>query len=465
MYTSYVSLKMSKYAVELHRKYGPMVRIGPDRVLVDGSIAWSQVHGVRSTSAGNEFSKIPGYVMDGDHFGVVAANRDDHRRQRRQMSHAFSQGSIHEQEGIIKIYIDKLIAEVESRACKQETLDIVSWLNFTTFDIIGDLSFADSFGSLEGDTAFVDNIFVGLKWQSLSSFLRFFPLMKAPLMLLMGSKELLIAQKAGVANEQLGIVKAQERIALEETIERSGRRDFATYMLRRGKDGEEVLSPTEFMINSTTLVIAGSETTATSLSGTLFLLSRSENTSKLQRVVDEVFTAFTDESAIDMTSTAHLQYLAAVLEESLRMYPPAPALSPRQSPGAEVGGHWLPKGTAIHFSAVASWRNPEYFRDPDSFVPERWLNVSHPFHISRYDSDRKDIFRPFSAGSRDCIGKNLAYAEMRTILARLLFRFEFEVLPGQDRWLSKQDTLPLLCTKDGLEVRPTSRKKLAAADK
>lgn len=285
--------------------------------------------------------------MDGDHFGVIAANREDHRRQRRQMSHAFSQGSIHEQEGIIKIYIDKLITEVESRARKQETLDIVSWLNFTTFDIIGDLSFADSFGSLEGDTAFVDNIFVGLKGQSLSSFLRFFPLMKAPLMLLMGSKELLIAQKAGVANEQLGIVKAQERMAMEENIERSGRRDFATYMLRRGKDGEEVLSPIEVMINSTTLVIAGSETTATSLSGTLFLLSRSENASKLQRVVDEVFTAFSDESAIDMTSTAHLQYLAAILEESLRMYPPAPALSPRQSPGAEVGGHWLPKGVRI----------------------------------------------------------------------------------------------------------------------
>lgn len=95
----------------------------------------------------------------------------------------------------------------------------------------------------------------------------------------------------------------------------------------------------------------------------------------------------------------------------------------------------------------------------------QWLNASHPLHISRYDSDRKDIFRPFSAGSRDCIGKNLAYAEMRTILARLLFRFEFEVLPGQDSWLSKQDTLPLLWTKDGLEVRPTLRKKLAPAEK
>ncbi|KXJ84785.1 cytochrome P450 [Microdochium bolleyi] len=459
MYTTYVSLGISQYVVELHLKYGPMVRIGPNRVIVDGSIAWSQIYGIRSTSESNDFGKIPGYLSNDDHFSVIAASRDVHRRQRRQISQAFSAASIHEQEGIIKGYIQKLIAEVDSRARKQETFDMVSWLNYTTFDIIGDLIFSDSFGSLDGDTEFVDNIFLGLKGRALSLFLHFFPLMKAPLMLLVGSKELLIAQETGVANERLGIIKAQDR--MDGKMKESSRRDFASYLLRRGKDGEEILTPKEVMMNSAFLVTAGSETTATALSGALFFLSRSENASKLQRVVDDVCKAFSDESAIDMTSTAHLQYLAAVIEESLRMYPPVASFTPRQSPGAEVDGHWLPKGTVVHFNSVASYRNPEYFRDPDTFVPERWLNASHPLHISRYDSDRKDIFKPFSAGSHDCVGKNLAYAEMRTILARLLFRFDFQVLPGQDDWMSKQGSSPILWIKDGLDVRATLRKDLA----
>ncbi|KAJ1326878.1 aspirochlorine biosynthesis cytochrome P450 monooxygenase [Microdochium nivale] len=468
LYITHVSMKMSPYAVKLHRKYGPIVRIGPDRVIVDESIAWSQVHGVRSTSEENEFNKIPGYIMPRDNLGLIAANREVHRRQRRQIGNAFSVASLREQEGIIKGYVDKLMAEIELRARKQETLDIVDWLNYVTFDIIGDLTFADSFGSLEGDTEFVDNVFIGLKGQAFSTFLTFFPLMKAPLMLLMG-KELSVAQKAGVANKQLGIEKARDRMANDDKIKESGRRDFATSMLRRGKDGEEVLTRDEVEVNSALIVAAGSETTATALSGALFFLSRSENASKLQRVVDEVYTAFSDESDIDTTSTGRLQYLAAVIEESLRMYPPAVAFPPRRSPGAEVGGYWLPKGTDIHFDSVATNRNPDsifsvnvVYKQTDIRL-SHWLNASHPLHISRYDSDRKDVFKPFSAGARDCIGKNLAYAEMRTILARFLFRFEYEVLPGQDDWITTQVSMPFVWVKKGYELRPKLRNRQVVA--
>ncbi|KAJ1326743.1 aspirochlorine biosynthesis cytochrome P450 monooxygenase [Microdochium nivale] len=422
-----VQLRMSENAVQLHRKYGPIVRVGPDRVIIDGSIAWTQVFGVRSTSEADEFGKIPGYLIPNDHKSLIAAP-----------------------------------PTIESRARKQETLDIVHWFNYVTFDMIGDLTFADSFGSMEGDTSFVDNLFLALQGLSIGVFLNWFPWMKVPMLLLMGPK-LMVAQKAGLANEQLGHIKAQGRMAMDESIKESGRRDFSTYMLRRGKGGEEILSPDEVMINSTLLVLAGSETTATALSGAIFFLSRPENASKLQRLVDELCVKFSSESAIDITSTANLEYLMAVIEETMRMYPPAAALTPRQSPGAEVGGHWLPKGTIIHFNSKATHRNPDYFRDPDTFVPERWLSASHPFHVSRYDSDRNDVFKPFSAGARDCIGKNLAYAEMRTILSRLIFRFEFEVLPGQDDWMAKQTNSPIVWMKEGLDVRPSLR-KLAVAE-
>ncbi|KXJ86403.1 cytochrome P450 [Microdochium bolleyi] len=462
MWKANVCRNMSIHGTSLHRKYGPMVRVGPDRVLVDGSIAWSQVHGRRSNSEDTEFSKFAGTLFPDDHMSIIGANRETHRRQRRHMAHAFSAAAMHEQEGIISGYVDKLMSAIEACARKGETLNIVHYFNYATFDIIGDLAFADSFGSLDGNTTFVDNAFRGLIGNSLNRFLYRFPLMRAPLMLMFGSKELAAAREAGLANNRLGREKARARMALDDKIKESGRRDFATYMLRRGKDGEEILSTEEIEINSQVLVIAGSETTATALSGAVFHLSRPEAAEKRRRLVEEIRTAFTDEAAIDMTSTAHLEYLHAAIEEVLRVYPPAASVTPRQSPGAEVNGVWLPKGTGVLYDTLSSFGNPAYFKNPDTFVPERWLKPSHPFHDPIYDNDRKDIFKPFSAGPRDCIGKNLAYAEMRVTLARLLFRFDLEVLPGQDNWTKNQTTTPLVWIKEGLEVRPTLRKGLGA---
>lgn len=53
-------------------------------------------------------------------------------------------------------------------------------------------------------------------------------------------------------------------------------------------------------------------------------------------------------------------------------------------------------------------------------------------------NDKKNVVKSFSIGSRDCIGKNLAYAEMRTIICRILFRFDMELLPGQEKWLDQR---------------------------
>jgi cytochrome P450 len=75
-------------------------------------------------------------------------------------------------------------------------------------------------------------------------------------------------------------------------------------------------------------------------------------------------------------------------------------------------------------------------------------------------NDKKDVVKPFSNGSRDCIGKNLAYAEMRTIICRILFRFDMELLPDQEKWLNQQAAL--LWLKDSLMVRFKLRPGIAA---
>lgn len=103
----------------------------------------------------------------------------------------------------------------------------------------------------------------------------------------------------------------------------------------------------------------------------------------------------------------------------------------------------------------ATFRNPDHFHLPDQFIPERWLSPSHPRYDSRFANDNKAVFKPFSHGSRDCIGKNLAYTEMRLLAARVLRRYDV-VVEGQSDWLSKQRTFTLW-EKGPLDVQLKAR--------
>lgn len=94
---------------------------------------------------------------------------------------------------------------------------------------------------------------------------------------------------------------------------------------------------------------------------------------------------------------------------------------------------------------------------PDSYYPERWLKPEHPLHDARFAKDNHSVFKPFSNGPRDCIGKNLAYSEMRLIVAELLYRFDVELLPGQEDWHASQNAF-LVWEKGPLYVKFTSRK-------
>lgn len=144
--------------------------------------------------------------------------------------------------------------------------------------------------------------------------------------------------------------KAKERMALGE--EPAGRRDFMTYMMRENREGERPITMEEIMSNVPILVAAGSETTATSLSGLTFYLSQYPAVYK--KVAEEVRSAFTSESEINFHSAARLKYLAACLEEILRMFPAAAEIPPRRSPGATVAGYCLPKDVSTKASSFCS---------------------------------------------------------------------------------------------------------------
>jgi cytochrome P450 len=148
-------------------------------------------------------------------------------------------------------------------------------------------------------------------------------------------------------------------------------------------------------------IIAGSETTATLLSGAFFhLLTHPEY---LSRLTHEIRTAFLTESEIDIQSTGSLPFLQAVIQESLRLYPPTPNTFPRTTPepGQVICGRFVSAGTAVGVHQWSAHRCKSNFFMPDAFVPERWMNTDD----ERFRGDERDACQPFSYGPRNCIGQ------------------------------------------------------------
>lgn len=152
-------------------------------------------------------------------------------------------------------------------------------------------------------------------------------------------------------------------------------------------------------VNASKLILAGSETTATLLSGALFLLTANQD--RLAILTKEVRTCFKNDKDITLSSVSDLTYMLACLNETLRMYPPVAVGLPRMVPkgGETVAGELIPGGTIVSVWHWAINHDPQLWTDPWDFRPERFLGDP------RYENDRLDAMQPFSTGPRNCIGK------------------------------------------------------------
>jgi len=217
---------------------------------------------------------------------------------------------------------------------------------------------------------------------------------------------------------------------------------------------EKGMTTQEIESNSSLLIIAGSETTATFLSGITYHLLQTP--SVLQNLTSLIRSTFPTESSITFTALQQLEYFTACLEEAFRTYPPVPSGLIRTTlpEGSFIAGRYVPPGSDVYVTQWAAYRSSRNFADPDKFVPERWLK-NPP---ERYKNDRRKVLQPFSVGPRNCIGRNLAYAEMRLILARVLWNFDLELHPDSANWLPQK--VWLLFEKPSLYVKLMPRRTI-----
>lgn len=134
----------------LHRRYGEVVRVAPDELIFQSSQAWSDIYGQKKAGT-PENQKDPVFYFSGD-LGckdIITGDTVSHRRFRRILSRGFS-GTMHDQASLIQGYVKLLVKQLHAKGQGgQKAQDMTSWYNWTTFDIIGDLTFGEPFGCLK----------------------------------------------------------------------------------------------------------------------------------------------------------------------------------------------------------------------------------------------------------------------------------------------------------------------------
>lgn len=168
-----------------------------------------------------------------------------------------------------------------------------------------------------------------------------------------------------------------------------------------------------------TMIVAGHDTSTAAIAWALYLLG--QHPDAMQRVREEVGAALNGQPPT-MEKLPELPYLGAVIDEALRLYPPAHLGSRIAAQDLEFQGYTIPKGQRVTYSIYCTQRMAEYWENPATFRPERFLPPNKPVPYS---------FLPFGGGPRNCIGTAFAQVEMKVVLARMLQRFDLRALPGK----------------------------------
>ncbi|KAF4947619.1 hypothetical protein FSARC_13921 [Fusarium sarcochroum] len=333
--------------LQLHQKYGPIVRIGPNDLSLNHPDGMKDLRGHRKIGTG-ENPKDPNLAQfNADN--IIGANRQDHQRFRRALAHGFSNQAMMDQQTIITGYVDSFIQGLQEEcASGMKSLDMAKWFNFTTFDIIGDLAFGESFGCLADKEyhPWVRLIFEGVKELAFLSCLARSPWLSKLLMFIVPKS----TSNKWAEHRDMSRVKLRRRLALEQD-----RPDFIDAMKRRTEASNSDISFEELASNAQLLILAGSETTATLLTAALYFLTT--HTDSLEKLLHEVRSTFNSESEIDMVSVQSLSYMLAVLNESLRLFPPVINGAQRKirQGGDTIIGQHIPEGVSstlrprIHF--------------------------------------------------------------------------------------------------------------------
>ena len=360
--------------------------------------------------------------------GLLLSEGETWREQRRLASPAFAMDRLSGMAGRITEHADDMVADWSDG----DHVDLEAEMTRVTLDVILDLMMG-----VRVDDATVETV----REQMVPLGRRFEP---DPLRFAMpdwvpapddDEYEAAVATLDGVLDDVLAARKGTEG------IDEDGPMDFLS-VLRRAQDrGEQ--SSEQLRDELMTMLLAGHDTTALTLTYTMYLLS--EHPEAAARVRAEVEDVVGDEDA-GMAHVREFEFVEWVIQEAMRLYPPVFTMFRAPTERVALCGYEVPEDVAIMLPQYAVHRSKRYWESPETFEPER-------FSPARSEDRPRFAYFPFGGGPRHCIGKHLAMLEAQLILARVVRDYEL-VYEGDGLEL-----LPSLTAhpKDGMPMRVVER--------
>jgi len=344
--------------------------------------------------------------------GMLTSGGGFWKRQRRIAQPAFHGESVRHFAPIMTRLAAETAAEWERAAAAGEPVDACTDMMRVTLRIVAETLFGDD---LAGDAAEVNRVFpviLACLAARASSPLR------PPLWLPTANNRRLRPALASLNAIVERLIAMKRRRLRTGGGPQSGHRDLLTIlMLARDAETGEAMSDAQLRDEVMTLMIAGHETTANALSWLWVLLDRHPD--EQERLRMEIVSA-TGGSAPTVDDLPQLPRLKAVIQETLRLYPPVWMFDRRALGPDDLAGTKVAKGDLVIFCPYAIHRLPELWSDPEAFRPER-------FEAGREEQKNKFAYLPFSAGPRTCIGNSFAMIESQIIMGTLLARFRAQL--------------------------------------
>ncbi|CAN9246732.1 unnamed protein product [Alternaria alternata] len=424
-------MKFNSDLQALHKKYGPVVRIAPNEVSfatfeAETTIYAKQEDG-RFSKAGTFLTLFSDLVLNAPTL-ITIPDPALHKRLHKVIQQAFTPQALASQEPIQKLHIERAMPDFDEIAVNGTEIDLADKLETMFWEIIGDLAFGEPL--MAGKRPTYESLKrLGKGSMPVVEALSFMLVMPGVAPALETARSLISAMPIP---SQLSKLVPSKR--LRDCIDRQdGREDFISAIMGSEKQGL-TLDADAFFSNAMGLTLAGYQTTATTLASTFYHVLRYTNT--YITLCAEIRSTFTSEADITGERLARLPFLNACIRETLRLLPPANGkTAQRTAPSCTIAGTYIPAGTIVSADLYTIQRSSQYFNDPASFRPERWLEGAEE---NGFDGDNRSASRPFLIGSRACIGRHMAQQSIRLIMARLLWRYDFELL-DRDGFIWERD--------------------------
>ncbi|KAI1813779.1 cytochrome P450 [Poronia punctata] len=452
--------------VELHRKYGSVVRIGPDEV------SFSSPHVARNIlSAGKRFYKTDFYTVfpPPEHPDIFTEIREEvHAIKKKVANVPYSMAAMKQLSPFIDDTIEFLVSRMAgfctdspARGIKANdekslpTLNLGDWLHYFAFDVLGEVAFGRSFGFLaagmdkENAIRTIDNSqkYNGIIGQvpELDIFLRRNPICSYVPALDPANNLITRIAKEEIAKRKPFGIEREGKSASSD-----GREDLMASLIRGHLKDPERFHENDIFAVAHGAIFAGSDSTASTMQSFFWLSLTAPRVYATLKV--EIDTAVREGTIppsgnVEWAQAQALPYFQACLKEAMRLRPAVGLNITRYAPapdGVEIDGVRYPAGTRLAVNGWVLHRNTDVFGpDADFFRPERWLEDEENARVmERY------MFQ-FGGGAHVCIGRNLALLEINKVCPRLLRDFDFRLVNPM-RELKAKATF--FVVQEGLEV-------------